>query len=112
MTKEWEKLEDDMNPTWNGKENNLSEGDEIVGILKDRESGVGPNESMMYTLQTKDGVYGVWGGTVLDTRLKNAEIGDEVKIVYNGYKKSEKTGREYKDFTVFRRQPVMEEVGL
>ena len=112
MTKEWEQLQDEMNPTWNGKDNPLTEGDELVGILKGVEYEVGPNDSTMYTLEARDGVWGVWGSAILDTRLKNADTGDEIKIVYNGYKKSEKTGREYKDYTVFKRKPVISEEEL
>ena len=38
----------------------------------------------IYNFKTKDGLMGVWGSTVLDTRLKNLEEGEEVKIVYLG----------------------------
>lgn len=37
----------------------------------------------------------------LNSKLKNAEEGDKVKIVYQGEKKAEETGRSYKDFKVF-----------
>ncbi len=103
----WEKLEDTMNPTWNDKD--IKDGATVIGILKDVKHNVGPNESTIYDLETKEGVVGVWGSTILDTRLKNTSVGDEIKIVYNGYKKSEKTGRDYKDYTVYKRTPVVSE---
>jgi len=106
---EWTKIEPNQTPTWNDKD--IKEGSEIQGKLKEVKHGVGPNESTIYTLETKDGDTGVWGSTVLDARLSQAEEGDEVYIKYKGYTKSPKSGREYKDYEVFRKKgiPTVEE---
>jgi hypothetical protein len=76
----------------------------VKGVLISREEKVGPNESMMYTLQQEDGVnIGVWGNTVLDGRLKNVMIGEEVGIEYLGEAVSPKTKRTYNNFEVYHR---------
>lgn len=85
---------------------------EVVGRLIRVEEKVGPNESMLYTLKKVDGSQiAVWGSTVLDTRMKNVEIGEEVKIVFTGTEKSKTAGRQpYKVFTVFRKSEEVKEV--
>lgn len=94
----WEKVE--MSPTWDYEENKT-----LIGVFVQKEEGVGPNESNLYTIETKDGErLGVWGSTVLDTRFKNIQIGEEVKIVYKGLVKSkQRKGAEYHDFDLFHR---------
>src|SRR3990167_423589 len=68
------------------------------------QTNVGPNNSNMYDLETKNGVIGVWGNAVLNTRMMNIQPGEEVKIVYGGLLKSEKSGRSYHSFNVFYRK--------
>lgn len=82
----------------------------IEGKLVDIKSDVGPNESMLYVLSTKEGKISVWGSTVLDTKFSNIENGSLVRIEPQGKVKSEKTGREYQDFKVFSDTPKLEEV--
>lgn len=82
----------------------------IEGKLVDIKRDIGPNESMMYTLSTKDGKVSLWGSTVLDTKFANIENGSLVRIEPQGKVKSEKTGREYQDFKVFSDTPKLEEV--
>ena len=77
-------------------------GDELIGYLKRVEHNIGPNGSRMYTFSTDDGKQvKVWGNTLLDTRFDYISVGEKVKIVYLGKKKSPKTGREYHDFKVY-----------
>ncbi len=45
--------------------------------------------------------YVIFGDSVLKTKMKNVEVNQIVKIVYRGKKKSEKTGRMYKDYSFF-----------
>ena len=45
--------------------------------------------------------YVIFGDSVLKTKMKNVELNQIVKIVYEGKKKSEKTGRYYKDYKFF-----------
>lgn len=98
---DWKKVE--FGESWNPEK----AGDSIEGLLVDIESGVGPNESILYTLEVKgQGDISIWGSTVLDTRLKRTKIGEEVKVVYLGKKKSKKRkGATYKDYDVFHREP-------
>lgn len=100
----WEKVEIEPTPTWNFKEES-----ELVGFLIGKQEGVGPNESMLYTIEKESGEkISVWGNTVLDGRFKNIEQGTKVKVVYKGKTKSPKTGREYHDFDIFKSNIVKE----
>lgn len=105
----WEKVT--LTQAWNGKDANLQKGDELIGTYEALEQDVGDNHSNIYTFKTKAGLVSVWGSTVLDVRLKNIEIGDQVKIVYLGKAKSEKVkGREYHNYDVYHRKPVYEDI--
>ena len=98
-TDNWEKLE--VAPTWDFEEN-----PEMVGTYITTEEKVGPNESKVHTFGVDSSIMGVWGNTVLDDRLKQVQPGDKVKIIYAGMEKSEKTGREYKNFEVYRSKKI------
>jgi hypothetical protein len=100
----WKKIEPNQTATWNGKEDGewkLSKGDELVGTYETKQQNIGPNDSILYEIKTDDGMVAVWGSTVLDTRLKNIEPGERVKIIYKGKEKSERTGREYHDYEIY-----------
>ncbi len=74
----------------------------IEGILLNIKSNVGPNNSMIYEIETKpEEVVGVWGSFILDNKMKKAEPGDKVKIEYTGKKVSEKTRRPYRTYDVW-----------
>lgn len=93
---EWEKVE--VAPTWDFKDDS-----EFVGTFVSAESEVGPNKSNLYTFRNENGeAIGVWGNTILDSRFKNLQVGDKVKVVYKGKETSPKTGREYHNFEVFK----------
>ena len=97
MAGKWTKV--GMNPTWV-----FWEDKEIVGTYVSMEENVGPNNSCLYSLQKADSsLIGVWGSKLLDSRFKNIQIGDEVRIVYLGKVTSEKTGREFNNFEVYSR---------
>ena len=102
----WQKVE--IAPTWDFEKNKTIEG-AFVGV----EENVGPNNSKMYTIETVNGdKLGVWGNAVLDTRMKNLEIGEEVKIEYLGKEESQKTkGRSYHNFEVYHRKPAFQKAG-
>lgn len=82
----------------------------IEGQLVKVQSGVGPNESMLYTLKTDSGNVSVWGSTVLDTKFAEIENGSMVKIEPQGEVKSEKTQRKYQDYKVFTIPPAYKEI--
>jgi len=74
------------------------------GVFVETRQGVGQNNSNLYVFEGEDNArYGIWGSSVLDTRLKNLTVGDETVIVYIGKETSEKTGRTYKNFKVFHK---------
>jgi len=98
-TDKWEKVE--MAPTWD-----FEESSEMIGTFIITEDKVGPNESKMHTFDVEGSIFGVWGNTVLDDRLKQVQPGDKAKIVYVGLEKSEKSGREYKNFEVYRSKKI------
>lgn len=107
MPSEWEKVE--MSPSWNGTNEDgsykLKNGDELVGFYKGKEEGIGENNSTIYNFKTEKGMIGVWGSTVLDTRFKNLEVGEEVRVVYLGLVESKTKGRRgYHNFEVYHRK--------
>ena len=105
---EWKKVE--MADVWDFEEEGKAT---LTGVFMSVESDVGPNNSKLYTILTDGGEFCVWGSTVLDTRLKNLVLGEEVKIVYTGREKSKTAGRApYKKFDVFHRQAPMEKVDV
>lgn len=80
--------------TWDGKE-------VLIGKFLRSQEGVGPNESMMYHIQSEDGkVVGVWGSTVLDTKFQNVRAGSLVRVESLGLKENPKTKRSFKDYSV------------
>ena len=104
MFDNWKKIE--TNSTWDFREEK-----EFVGFYVNAETEVGPNKSNLYNFKKENGeVISVWGNTVLDTRFKNLVEGEEVKILYKGKVKNEKTGREYHNFEVYHRKPEFKEV--
>jgi len=61
------------------------EGDQIMGVLaskepKDENTGL----SARYYLETKAGMFFVWGTAVIDDRMQYVKIGDKVRITYKG----------------------------
>lgn len=91
--KEWKEVSVSDNEVWD-------EQSPIEGELLKIKSNVGPNESMMYTIKTKDGSVNVWGTTVLDTKFEDLTEGTMVRIEPLGKVKSPSSGRSYKDFKV------------
>ncbi len=94
---DWPKVE--MSPTWDYENEK-----EFIGIYISKEVEVGPNKSNLYNFKKSDGsVMGIWGGTILDDRFKGIGIGEEVRVVYLGMVKNEKTARQYHNFVVYHR---------
>ena len=61
-----------------------NEGDELTGELIKIQENVGPQNSMMYTLEVDSKPISVWGCTILDQRMIGVKIGDTIKVVYKG----------------------------
>jgi hypothetical protein len=79
-------------------------GDELEGVLIERELESGSNKSKLYHVQvTSDNIIRtklVWGCTVLDNRMAGVPIGTQVKIVFVGKDKT-KTGKPLNLYKVY-----------
>ncbi len=81
---------------WDPKE----EGDSVSGRLVQIQREVGPNKSMLYSIELEDkSISLVWGSTVLDNKMSAVIKDNDIKIIYLGMKSGE---REYKDYKVQR----------
>ena len=61
-----------------------NEGDFIEGILVNTQKDIGVNKSMLYHLETPEGVKNVWGSTILDSNMALVKVGEKVRITYKG----------------------------
>lgn len=96
----WIDASDNAGTAWDQKK-------PIMGTLKAKREKVGPNGSNMYMLEVEgeEGLIGVWGSTVLDTKFEQIPVGSMVKVEFVGMTKSEKTGREFKNYKVMYKPP-------
>lgn len=102
----WEEVNPESQETWDFKKE-----DTIQGTYVGMKINVGPNNSNIYVIQfNEEKKIGVWGNTVLDSRFEDIKAGCEVKIVYLGVEKAEKSKREYNNFKVYKRQAPFQEV--
>ena len=60
------------------------DGDFIEGVLVQVQENIGPNDSMLYSIETPEGVKNVWGATVLDQRMALVNVGEKIKITFKG----------------------------
>jgi len=80
----------EINPTgWTYSQ----DGDFIEGTLVRVQSNIGENKSMLYSIETPEGVKNVWGAKILDERMALVKIGDKLKITYKGTLKEAKKGK-------------------
>ena len=68
------------------------EEDFVEGILVNSQHDIGENKSMLYNLETPEGVKNVWGSAILDSRMKFVKSGTKIKITYKGLGEA-KSGR-------------------
>ena len=110
--KKWKEIKPDRDDsdfpeTWEFDEGKNSE---LVGTLVEVRENVGKNHSNVYTLELESGKrVSCWGCAILDSRLAEAEMGTEVRIVYLGKKDSKTSGSQYNDFRVFKLDIELEE---
>lgn len=91
----WEKIE------LKGDAHDFSGERSVEGKYVSMRDNVGPNNSNIYTLEKDDGtLVSVWGSTVIDNQMQYVPKLARVKIEYMGKVTSDKTKREYKDFSV------------
>lgn len=75
------KMYKEINPTdWTF----VNVGDFIEGVLVRTQKDIGVNESMLYSIETPEGVKNVWGAAILDSRMALVKVGDKLKITYQG----------------------------
>ena len=80
--------------TWEPKE-----GEKLIGVLVDKRTQIGQHNSNLYIIKKADNrLMGVWGSSVIDGRLADAEKGSEVGIKYLG--KAEGKQGTYKNFNI------------
>lgn len=91
----------DQFPTWNSKEDKaFKAGATLEGVLTEKRSHIGPNDSNVYIIEETDGgKKQVWGTTLLDRVMEPMPIGTLVRFTYKGIAKSKK-GNSYHDFAV------------
>ena len=67
------------------------EGDNIIGVLlnkepKDEISGL----SARYYIENQEGMFFVWGSTVLDDRMQYVKVGSKIRITFEGKTKNKR----------------------
>ncbi len=88
---------------------NFQEEAELSGILTEKKENVGENQSWMYLIKKSDGnIVSVWGSTVLDSRFAKIEVGEEVRVIYQG-KQQMQGGRSFHKYQVFHRPAPFKE---
>jgi len=93
MEKKWKDIEPGV---WKPEQ----KGDNIEGILVNKvPKDEGASMSARYYIENKEGMFFVWGSTVLDDRMQYAKIGQEIRITYEGEDKN-KRGQTVKLFRV------------
>lgn len=101
MTYDWKKIEPDVEDIQNSIIWDFDKDEEFIGKFLEVSENVGPHSSKVYRFKTASGDdIAIWGNTVLNTRLKMVNVGNMVRIVYVGEKKSG-NGRSYKNFDVY-----------
>ena len=98
----WEKVVDNIESVeWKWDEDKYKE---LIGVYIAKKEHVSVNDSNIYYVENKEGVFSFWGKTVLDALLKGIEIGKEIKVTHTGMKKPKKGGKPYFDFDVEHRK--------
>jgi hypothetical protein len=79
------KVATSANDSWNGKDSNLKENDELHGFFIGKKENVGKFNATIYIIEDKeDKKLDVWGSTVLDSAFDQIKLGAEVKITFIG----------------------------
>ena len=77
---EWKKIEPNV---WKA----ANKGDVIMGILVHKEPK-DENVSARYYVENADGLFLVWGTAILEDRMKHVQLGQRLRITYNGKTKN------------------------
>ena len=68
------------------------DGDFVEGVLVRKQSDIGENKSMLYTIKTSEGMRNIWGSAILDERMALVNLEEKIKITYKGVSKEAKKG--------------------
>lgn len=100
MQQEWQEINPMNNKTWN-----VDEQSKIQGIYIGKQDDIGTNHATVHTIKIDTGEkIGIWGNDLLNGKLQEIKIGEEVLIEFIGRVKSTKrSGAEYKSYKVFKR---------
>ena len=92
-----------INSYWPKKAAERKVGDTITGIYRSKSERTNPDgsKSVLYMLETSDGMVGVNSSTTIARALEQIPMDSTIKIVYNGKARSQRTGREFNDFRVY-----------
>lgn len=112
MQQEWQEINPMNNRMWDIEKQN-----KIQGIYIGKQDDIGPNHATMHTVRidtdridTGENI-GIWGNILLNSKLQEIKIGEEVLIEFTGMVKSTKrSGAEYKNYKVFKRPVLFQEV--
>jgi len=81
LNKEKNTMYKEINPTdWNFE----NVGDFIEGVLVRKQDNIGINKSMLYSIETSEGLKNVWGSTILDNRMALVTVGEKIRVTYKG----------------------------
>jgi hypothetical protein len=62
-----------------------NEGDQIEGVLIGKEAKT-EDVGAKYTIENKEGAFLVWGSAILDDKMQQVKVGDELRITFDGQK--------------------------
>lgn len=88
---------------WPKKASERKVGDSITGVYKQKVERKDPSgeTSVLYLLQTSEGVVGVNSTSMIARAFEQIPAESLVKIVFDGKAVSHKTGRSYNNFKVY-----------
>jgi len=62
-----------------------NEGDRIEGVLIAKEPKT-EDIGAKYTIENKEGAFLVWGSAILDDKMQQVKVGEELRITFDGQK--------------------------
>lgn len=86
---------------------NFKENKELEGVLINKVPNQFQGNDFLIEDKNKNQIL-VFGKTALQSKLSNVPLGSNLKIVYLGEKKSDKTGRLYEDYDVYIPESISE----
>lgn len=77
------------------------EGDALEGVVEAIREGKFGDVCDLRTAEGRKVTFPVQTGLALLFEGSGIKVGDEIRVVYIGYRKNEKTGRDFKDFELY-----------